>query len=128
MIGHPDFVLAARSVNGAGVATILNLKDLPDGSDFECYLYGDVASTFIWVNMKPGAGPKLHKHPYAEIFIVLEGHALYTVGDETIEAHGGQVLIAPPDAPHKFVNIGDGLLKQVDIHSNNRFITEWLED
>jgi mannose-6-phosphate isomerase-like protein (cupin superfamily) len=110
------------------MAVIMNLKDLPDGSDFEGYLYGDVASTFIWEQMKPGTGPKLHKHPYAEIFIVLEGEALYTVGDETIEAEGGQVLIAPPHAPHKFVNSGTGILRQVDIHCNDRFITEWLED
>jgi quercetin dioxygenase-like cupin family protein len=113
---------------GAAMATIMNLKDLPDGGDFEGYLYGDVASTFIWVNMKPGTGPKLHSHPYAEIFIVLEGQATYTVGDETIEAHGGQLLIAPPNAPHKFVNTGTDILRQVDIHCNDRFVTEWLED
>ena len=51
---------------------MVNLNDLP-GGDFEGYRYGDVASTFIWVQMKPGRGPKLHRHPYAEIFIILEG-------------------------------------------------------
>ena len=109
------------------MATMVNLNDLP-GGDFEGHRYGDVASTFIWVQMKPGRGPRLHRHPYAEIFIVLEGQARYTVGDETIEASGGQVLIAPPDTPHKFVNNGSGILRQVDIHCNDRFVTEWLEE
>lgn len=110
------------------MATILDRRELPDGSDFQGFLHGGITSSFIWVRMKPGTGPRLHKHPYAEIFIVLEGQALYTVGDETIEAKGGQVLIAPPNAPHKFVNTGTGILRQVDIHCNDRFITEWLEE
>ena len=109
------------------MATMLKLDELP-GGDFEGYRYGDVTSTFIWVQMNPGEGPKLHRHPYAEIFIVLEGQARYTVGDETIEASGGQVLISPPNTPHKFVNTGAGILRQVDIHCNDRFITEWLEE
>jgi mannose-6-phosphate isomerase-like protein (cupin superfamily) len=109
------------------MATMLKLDELP-GGDFEGYRYGDVASTFIWVQMNPGEGPKLHRHPYAEIFIVLEGQARYIVGDETIEACGGQVLISPPNTPHKVVNTGSGILRQVDIHCNDRFITEWLED
>jgi hypothetical protein len=30
--------------------------------------------------------------------------------------------------PHKFVNSGDGRLRQIDIHANATFVTEWLED
>jgi quercetin dioxygenase-like cupin family protein len=110
------------------MATVIDLDALPDGSDFEGYRFGDIPTTFIWVNMKPGTGPKLHTHPYPEIFIVIDGEATYTVGDETIEAHGGQVLIGPANVPHKFVNSGTGILRQVDIHCNDRFITRWLED
>jgi hypothetical protein len=29
--------------------------------------------------------------------------------------------------PHRFVNSGDGPLRQVDIHEGERFDTEWLE-
>jgi hypothetical protein len=29
-------------------------------------------------------------------------------------------------APHRFVNIGTEILRQVDIHVSPRFITEWL--
>jgi mannose-6-phosphate isomerase-like protein (cupin superfamily) len=43
------------------------------------------------------------------------------------EAQAGQIIIAPVDTPHKFVNGGERPLKQVDIHVSKRFITEWLE-
>ncbi len=108
------------------MATVLELSDLPDGTDFEGYRFGEVASSFIWVEMKPGVGPKLHDHPYAEIFIVIEGEATYTVGGETVVARAGHLLIAPPETPHAFVNTGSGTLRQVDIHCHDRFVTRWL--
>ena len=58
---------------------------------------------------------------------MLEGRATYTVGSDTLEAVAGQVLIVGAETPHKFVNSGDGPLRQVDIHLNERFVTEWLE-
>ena len=110
---------------------LLNRDDLAlDGTsrEFEGYKYGDTGITFILVEMKPGRGPKLHQHPYEEVFIVLEGQATYTVGTGTVEVTAGQVVIVPKDTPHKFINSGTGILKQVDIHHNNKFITTWLED
>jgi mannose-6-phosphate isomerase-like protein (cupin superfamily) len=62
----------------------------------------------------------LHTHPYAEIFVTLEGNATFTVGDDTIEVSAGQIVVAPAGVPHKFVNSGSGPLKQVDIHPSGR--------
>jgi mannose-6-phosphate isomerase-like protein (cupin superfamily) len=50
------------------------------------------------------------------------------VGAETLEGQPGQIIVVPPETPHKFVNIGEGPLRQIDIHASKRFITEWLED
>jgi mannose-6-phosphate isomerase-like protein (cupin superfamily) len=75
----------------------------------------------------PGSGPKLHRHPYTEVFIVQEGQATFTVGEDTIEVTGGQIVLAPAGVPHKFINTGAGPLRQIDIHANDRFVTEWLE-
>jgi mannose-6-phosphate isomerase-like protein (cupin superfamily) len=63
-----------------------------------------------------------------EVFIVQEGTATITVGDATYDVGAGQIVIAPADAPHAFVNSGTGPLRQTDIHCHDRFITEWLED
>jgi hypothetical protein len=30
--------------------------------------------SFFWVQAAPGNGPSLHKHPYEEIFVILEGN------------------------------------------------------
>lgn len=108
----------------------INLDDLPFAGlshELEGYLHGEVRACLIFFDGPPGSGPKLHRHPYAEIFVIQEGHATFTVGDATIEATAGQLLIAQAGVPHKFVNSGTGRLRQLDIHTNDRFVTEWLE-
>ena len=89
---------------------------------------GGIGASVIVVDAPPSSGPLLHKHPYAEIFVVLEGQATFTAGEEVIEAVGGQIVVVPAGVPHTFVNSGTGPLRQVDIHPSGRFITEWLED
>lgn len=96
--------------------------------EFQGYQHGESNVSFIWIDLPPGHGPRLHKHPYEEIFIIQEGRARFTVGAETLEATAGQIIVVPPETPHKFINIGDGPLRQVDIHASKRFITDWLED
>lgn len=75
----------------------------------------------------PGGGPRLHKHPYPEVFVIRHGTALFTVGAEKIEAKEGAILVAPAGTPHKFENRGPGPLETIDIHQNGSFVTEWLE-
>ena len=46
--------------------TIVNMEELPrseGSSDFEGYRYGGAGVSIILVDMAPGEGPKLHKHP-----------------------------------------------------------------
>jgi mannose-6-phosphate isomerase-like protein (cupin superfamily) len=89
----------------------------------------DVTASLILVHYtEPGMGPKIHRHPYPEIFVSIEGEALFTVGDETMLVRAGQIAVAPANVPHKFFSVGDGPLRQVDIHCSPRFQTEWLED
>ena len=104
------------------------LHNTGSASEFEGYLHGDTDVSFILVDMQPGEGVRLHQHPYQEIFIIQEGAATFTVGTATLEARAGQIILAPADTPHKFVNSGEGKLRQVDIHLSKRFITRWLED
>jgi len=111
--------------------TILERNDLPsDGNTYEFIgsQHQNTEISFIWVDMSPGGSIRLHKHPYKEIFIIQEGVGTFTVGSTTLEAHAGQIVIVPADTPHKFMNLSDKQLKQVDIHLNRQFITDWLED
>jgi len=113
------------------MAQVISREELPFDEytwEFQGQSSGNTQVSFIIVEAKPGQGPRLHSHPYEEIFIVQEGQATYTVGDDTIEARAGQVLIAPAGVPHKFVNSGTGILRQIDIHASPRFITTWYDE
>ncbi len=102
-------------------------RDQLADAELQGYQYGAAHVCLIFVDMEPGDGPRLHRHAYEEIFIILEGQATYTVGSDTVQARAGQVLIVQPGVPHKFVNSGSGRLRQIDIHASDRFVTEWLE-
>ena len=111
--------------------TVLHRDELPyDGNtyEFQGIQHQDSNVSFIWVDMPPGGTIRLHKHPYEEIFIIQEGVATFTVGSVTLAARAGQIIIVPAEVPHKFMNLSDKQLKQIDIHVNKQFITDWLED
>jgi len=95
---------------------------------FEGAQYGDTNVSFFLNDAPPGDGPSLHSHPYEEIFIIQAGQVTFTVGDDTVEATGGQIVIAPAGIPHKFVNSGRTPLRSINIHPSSRMVTEWLED
>jgi quercetin dioxygenase-like cupin family protein len=110
---------------------IVNIEDLPGGEtsrQFEGYVHGDANISFFINPPPPGKGPSLHQHPYEEVFIVQAGQLTFTVGNATIEASGGQIVLVPPETPHKFVNVGPESARHVDIHASPRMITTWLED
>jgi quercetin dioxygenase-like cupin family protein len=81
----------------------------------------------IVVDAAPGEGPRLHRHRYREVFVVLEGEATFTLGADERVAGAGEIVVAPAGVAHRFVNSGHGRLRQVDIHEQERFETEWLE-
>jgi mannose-6-phosphate isomerase-like protein (cupin superfamily) len=90
--------------------------------------YGGVGICAILVDAPPGRGPSLHRHPYEEVFITLEGQATFFLGeDERREVGPNEVVVVAPGQWHGFVNSGDGPLRQIDIHVSPSFDTEWLE-
>jgi mannose-6-phosphate isomerase-like protein (cupin superfamily) len=108
------------------VAAGNEVQNLPSTAELEGLNHG-VGVSLILVDMAPGEAVRLHRHPYAEIFIVQEGHASYVLGSSTIDVKAPRTLIAPANTPHGFVNVGNARLRQVDIHLSPEFITEWLE-
>jgi mannose-6-phosphate isomerase-like protein (cupin superfamily) len=84
--------------------------------------------SLIFVDLPPGAGVRLHRHAYQEVFVVREGRATFRVGSETLDVAAPQIVVVQAGVAHGFVNSGDGPLRQVDIHVSDRIVTEWLED
>ena len=79
------------------------------------------------VEAQPGRGAPLHIHEYDEILMIQEGRARLVVGDEVREAMPGDIVVVKARTPHGFVNIGEGILKQIDIHVSPRFQQQDLE-
>jgi mannose-6-phosphate isomerase-like protein (cupin superfamily) len=75
----------------------------------------------------PGEGPKLHRHSYDETWVVIDGNLTFHSGDEQLDAGPGDIVIVPPETPHKFVNRGPEPANLVCIHASPTFETEWLE-
>jgi mannose-6-phosphate isomerase-like protein (cupin superfamily) len=113
-----------------GKARIIDLADPgygDDANEVQGHNHNATVSMIV-IDAPPGSGPKLHRHPYEEVFVIQQGRVTFTAGDETIEATGGQVVVVPAGSAHKFTNTGTGRLRQVDIQASERFVTEWLED
>jgi mannose-6-phosphate isomerase-like protein (cupin superfamily) len=104
---------------------VINSSALPNGN-----LNGrDQGATIslIFDHSDPGQGPRLHRHPYDETWVVIAGNLTFQAGDEDLQAGPGDIVIVPPDTPHKFTNHGPVPVSLVCIHANPTFVTEWLE-
>jgi quercetin dioxygenase-like cupin family protein len=104
--------------------SFLDLEQLPFvGMSYEFHgeKQGAPFSAYI-VKAKPGQGPPLHTHPYVEVAFTLEGTATITVGNDTREVSAGGIVIIPANTPHRFVNSGAGVLRQIDIHASPNFV------
>jgi quercetin dioxygenase-like cupin family protein len=112
------------------MAPVVNTSDLPgeNARQFEGYHYGDVNVSFFVSVTRPGRGPSLHTHPYAEVFIVQVGSLTFVVRDQTIEAAAGQIVIVPAGVPHKFTNTSSDVAHHLDIHTSSQMQTTWLEE
>jgi mannose-6-phosphate isomerase-like protein (cupin superfamily) len=83
--------------------------------------------SLILDHSEPGHGPRLHMHPYDETWVVIDGDVTFQAGDQQLDAGPGDIVIVPPDTPHKFTVGRAGRANLVCIHANPTFVTEWLE-
>lgn len=108
--------------------------DRPDGrtdgegwnEGYEALPGGAGVSLILESTTEAGAGPRLHRHPYAETFVIRRGSATFKIGDDTVEGHAGQVLVAPAGVAHTF-RTGPGGYEAFHVHASPTFVTEWLE-
>ncbi|WP_136056932.1 cupin domain-containing protein [Microbacterium sp. K24] len=102
-------------------------RDVSRDEDIEGYLLGSPVSIMREYITTPGRGPRLHRHPYAETFVIHHGRALFTVGDEQVVGVGGQILVVPSLVSHRFEVLDGGTYEATHVHASDRFVTEWLE-
>lgn len=83
--------------------------------------------SYFFVDNEPGQGPDLHRHPYPETWVVLEGEARVEIGDSVLHAVEGDTATAPANVWHGFKNSGTGRLRILCIHASDRIIQEWKD-
>jgi mannose-6-phosphate isomerase-like protein (cupin superfamily) len=118
------------TIDGAGYHVIRSDELAPESGrtvKFEGEPY-EAGVSFFHVFNRPGEGPRLHRHPYPETWIVRSGRVIFRAGDEEIEAGPGDVVVAEAGKPHGFRNPGPDDLELVCIHAAGRMVQEWLED
>ncbi len=54
-----------------------------------------------------------HVHPVPEFYVVIDGQAEWTLGNETFLAEPGEVVYIAPNTMHRMVNLTDDLVRAV---------------
>ncbi len=107
---------------------IINAKNImPFGNEvavFNGYQHNAGISFFL-VNFNKGTGPKKHRHPYEETFVILEGEIEAIVDGKTFTVSAGNIMIVPANTWHEFSNKTDKPAKTVNIHPVPKMIQEW---
>lgn len=101
--------------------------NLPLDERLEGHVSGSQISIIQVYTERVGWGPRLHRHPYTETFIIRRGAARFTVADEVLVGSGGQVLVVPTLTLHKFEVLDRGVFESINIHANDRIVQENLE-
>ncbi len=90
-------VLSRRYIaHGGGLATMLF-----DSGELQGILF------FAFALLKPGKVLESHVDPYEEIYYLLQGQGMMTVGDEQQKVSAGDAIWLPYGVPHSLANDGD---------------------
>jgi mannose-6-phosphate isomerase-like protein (cupin superfamily) len=63
--------------------------------------------------IQPDGEQRLHSHRPEQVYFILEGSGLMTVGDETQRVGPGECVFIPTDQPHGLKNDGDTTLRYI---------------
>lgn len=104
------------------------MQDLQVSPTAALFEGGDEIGASIFVTDYPerGQGPALHWHPYPEVFVVQDGTAVFTAGDEELTVPAGNIVIVPAHTNHGFKSAGDEPLRVVSVHPRGKTEQTWV--
>jgi quercetin dioxygenase-like cupin family protein len=101
---------------------------LPGGSTrFEGGAH-DATTSFFVVKAPTGRGAARHRHPYPEIFVILDGEIEVKVNETPGTVGAGNIVIIPAGSWHEFKTISDTPARMVNIHPVAEMIQEDWKD
>jgi mannose-6-phosphate isomerase-like protein (cupin superfamily) len=101
----------------------------PNGGSprFEGWNYGANVSFFV-VMSATGKGADKHRHPYEEVFVILEGEIEVIVKGEMRRIGADHIVVIPANTWHEFKNRSSQNALMVNIHPVPQMIQEdWSE-
>ncbi len=79
---------------------------LLDSGDF-----GSERLVVTWVEVRPGGAQRSHVHPVSEqVYVIVRGTGMMSVGDEQAELREGDLVLVPPETSHSIANTGHDTL------------------
>ncbi len=95
-IKHEEVIHRWYVAHGGGLATMLF-----DSSELQGILF------FAYAVLKPGKVIESHIDPYEEIYYLLQGQGVMTVGAEQQKVSAGDAIWLPYGVPHSLLNDGN---------------------
>ena len=74
-----------------------------------------------------GAIPE-HRHPNEEVYVVLSGSGLISVGEERRDVAEGCCVFIPPDTPHFLQNTGNGKMTLLWVYAPADVVDHWAQE
>lgn len=94
--------------------------------------FGSRDVLLVMNDCEPGMDLKPHSHPFDQIALIVEGRAIYHVGDVANEMSAGSVVFVPAGVEHYIEPLGDEVVKNLDVFAPARedylHLLEWMQD
>ncbi len=89
-----------------------------------------LARNFVvgYVTVCAGGSIPLHDHDQEEAYVLLQGQALLTAGDEETRVEAVTAVYIPPGEPHGLRNIGAVDVVLVFVYSPGGLVSHWQEE
>jgi quercetin dioxygenase-like cupin family protein len=88
------------------------------------------ANNFVMgeVKIDPHSSIPQHYHPNEEIYIILKGSGLMTVGEESEVVEAKSVIYIPPNQEHKLNNNTEQFLEILFVYSPANIVDHWKKE
>jgi len=100
---------------------------MPPGGNVANFQGGEHGAnvSFFVVYFSQGEGPRKHRHPYEETFVILEGDIELLIDGISQQVGGGTITVIPAGTWHQFKVISEEPVNMINIHPVSKMVTEW---
>ena len=110
-------VTTSATPDAVAIRTADEFRVTPVVTLFEGRQHGIETSVYD-TSFEPGDGPRLHRHPYPEVFLVQDGRARFHVDGDHYDVERGHFVVVSAETPHRYENAGPGTLRVFSVHPN----------